>query len=87
MEPPTQNLERTHRPRRPRTAYILFCKAMWRQAMTHLRTTNSRLVIPHLAQRWRCLPTAEKNKYYEMARRERNENRNRRRGGGGRPCP
>jgi hypothetical protein len=86
MEPPTQNMERNPSRRRPRTAYILFCKAFWRTAMNELRTTNSRLVIPNLARRWRCLSAADRNKYYEMARKEKIAMRNGGGGGGGGRC-
>lgn len=64
------SMENRRRSKRPRTAYILFCKAMWKKVMCDLKTRESKIVIRELAKRWRRLNECDRKKYQEMAMKE-----------------
>jgi hypothetical protein len=58
-------------PKRPRTAYILYCKEKWPNVQAALGTTDSKKVIPVLARAWKDLSAEDRNKYHDMSNQER----------------
>lgn len=64
-------------PKRPRCAYVLFCKEHWQQVGDDLYTTDSKTIIPELARRWNTIGVEELARFNEMARLEKAEHERR----------